>query len=423
MLQHLLNNSNILLELDDVSKKFSYSLANARKYGLRDVLRSMCGLTHRDGYLRKGEFWAVRNVSFHLKRGETLGIIGLNGSGKSTILKMINGLYLPDKGEIRIKGEVGALIELSAGFHSMLTGRENIYVKGALLGKSKEEMDDLYQQIVDFAELGTFIDSAIKTYSSGMHVRLGFAVAAHINPDILLLDEVLAVGDFPFRQKCMDKINQIRQNTSIIFVSHSMESVSLFCDRVIVLDKGIIVYEGQAVDAIKYYLSEVDTRDRNKKNKNQPQKGVKDITPFFGELFLNEEKISKIKHYWADKDLNRIEFVETGSEVNIIVRFKLKTKPKNNLVIGIPIWDKNGNYITGLATDIDQVPLIGDEKNRYQIILNFPELTFNPNEYISLIVIIDGLEFYYRGLNDVIPVQNHRRHFGFITASHKWQIG
>ena len=139
-----------------------------------------------------------------MNRGESLGLIGLNGAGKSTLLKMIKGLIMPDTGEIKIKGEVGALIELGAGFHPMLSGRENIYIKGALLGKSKDKMEEIYEDIINFAELGSFIDAPLKSYSSGMHVRLGFAIAIFMEPDILLLDEVLAVGDFKFRQKCLD---------------------------------------------------------------------------------------------------------------------------------------------------------------------------------------------------------------------------
>jgi ABC-type polysaccharide/polyol phosphate transport system ATPase subunit len=419
MFESSLFDPGVVLEVDRLHKKFFYNLANTRKYGFREIVRSCFGIAKDNNDLRKGEFWAVRNVSFRLERGKTLGLIGLNGSGKSTILKMINGLYMPDQGEIRIKGTVGALIELGAGFHPMLTGRENIYIKGALLGKSKEEMDELYQQIVGFAELGEFINSPIKTYSSGMHVRLGFAVAVHINPDILLMDEVFAVGDFRFRQKCMDKINQIREHTSTVFVSHSMGTVSLFCDWVIVLDKGVIAYEGLPDDAIKYYMSEIE--NNNKKKKKSALKVDKGIKLFYGNLFLNEEKICSIEHYWADKDLNKIDSSETGLEVNVVVKFRLKTMPRKQLTVGIPIWDKNGNYMTGIATDMDKIKLRGDENNCYHVVLNFPELPFNPNEYIAVITIVDGLEFYYRGLNHKLTIQNYTRHFGFITATHQWR--
>lgn len=419
MIESALSDPSIILEMHGVSKKFSYSLASTRKYGLRDLLRSGLGITEKNTKLRKNEFWALNNISIKLKRGETVGIIGLNGSGKSTILKLINGLFMPDMGEIQIKGKVGALIELGAGFHPMLTGRENIYLKGALLGKTKDEMDDICQNIIDFAELGEFIDSPIKSYSSGMHVRLGFSVSVHITPDILLMDEVLAVGDFQFKQKCMDKINKIREFTSTIFVSHSMGTVSLICDRVIVLNKGVVVFEGDTDDAIKYYTAIIDDKDKIKKPN---LKIIKDIKPFYGELFFNEKKIDNISHYWADKKLKTIEQATTGDEVNIIVKFTLKTKPVKQLIVGIPIWDKNGNYITGIASDMDGIKLRRDKHNRYTVILNFSELIFNPSDYISIIAIHDGLEFYYRGLNSILSVTNHKRYFGFVTATHNWIV-
>ncbi len=420
MIESALSDPSIILEMQEVSKKFTYNLASTRKYGLRDLLRSGLGIKENNTKLRKNEFWALRNISFNLKRGETVGIIGLNGSGKSTILKLINGLFMPDLGEIRIKGKVGALIELGAGFHPMLSGRENIYLKGALLGKTKDEMDEISENIIDFAELGQFIDSPIKSYSSGMHVRLGFSVSVHITPDILLMDEVLAVGDFKFKQKCMDKINKMRDCTSTIFVSHSMGTVSLICDRVIVLNKGVVSFEGETDDAIKYYTAIVEDKDKN--IKKQILKNNKDIKPFYGDLFYNKKKIHNVSHCWADKNLEKIEHAATGDEVNIIVKFQLKTKPIKQLTVGIPIWDKNGNYITGIASDMDNIKLRRDKYNYYNIILKFSELIFNPNEYISVIAIHDGLEFYYRGLNDILSVTNHKRYFGFVTATHDWII-
>jgi ABC-type polysaccharide/polyol phosphate transport system ATPase subunit len=420
MLESPLADPNTVLELDKVSKKFCYHLSKTRKYGFREILRSGFGIAQANGNLRKGEFWAVRNVSFHLMRGKTIGIIGLNGSGKSTLLKMINGLYMPDRGEIRIKGTVGALIELGAGFHPMLTGRENIYIKGALLGKSKAEVDEIYQQIVDFADLGEFINSPIKTYSSGMHVRLGFAVAVHIDPDILLMDEVLAVGDFRFRQKCLDKINQMRERTSTIFVSHSFGVISLFCDQVMVMDKGMITYEGPPKDAIKFYTSEIE--DKNKKKKQPIKKTNKNIRPFYGNIFHNEEKIDKVEHFWADKNLKKIDQAQTGMEVNVVIRFQLKTKPKKKLDIGMAIWDRDGNYISSIATDMQQVQLQGDKNGNFEVVLNFPKLVFNPSEYVSTVAVVDGPEFYYRGLNNELTVKNHIRHGGFVTANHVWKI-
>jgi ABC-type polysaccharide/polyol phosphate transport system ATPase subunit len=209
--------------------------------------------------LRKDEFWALDDVSFEVRRGETLGIIGPNGSGKSTILKMLNGIYMPDNGKIEINGRVGALIEIGAGFHPMLTGRENIYVNGAILGMDKEEMDEKFDDIVEFADIGDFIDTPVKFYSSGMFVRLGFAVAVHCEPEILLVDEVLSVGDMSFQKKCADKIDELMSlNKAIIVVSHSLYRIESMCQRAIWLNKGHEVKQGPTIDVINAYLNAQD---------------------------------------------------------------------------------------------------------------------------------------------------------------------
>jgi len=195
--------SETLIRVENVSKKFCRSLKKSLWYGMRDLSKEVLGRRHGgDGELRPDEFWSVNDVSFELKRGECLGLIGPNGAGKSTLLKMLNGLIKPDQGRIEMRGRVGALIELGAGFNPILSGRENIYVNGSVLGLAKEEIDQKLDEIIEFSELDEFIDSPVQNYSSGMKVRLGFAVAAHMKPDILLIDEVLAVGDIGFRTKC-----------------------------------------------------------------------------------------------------------------------------------------------------------------------------------------------------------------------------
>ena len=207
-------------------------------YGVQDIGRNMVGLYSRSDRLRKKEFWAINDVSFEVRRGETLGIIGPNGAGKSTLLKMLNGIFWPDRGKITVRGRVGALIEVGAGFHPLLTGRENIYVNAAILGMTKKEVDEKFDDIVKFAEIGDFIDSPVKFYSSGMYVRLGFAIAVHCEPDILLVDEILAVGDIDFQNKCLNKIAEIQENASIIIISHNMNTIKLMCDRCLFLYKG-----------------------------------------------------------------------------------------------------------------------------------------------------------------------------------------
>jgi lipopolysaccharide transport system ATP-binding protein len=223
-------------------------------YGFRDILRDTAGLRTKSGRLRQKEFWAVDDVSFELKRGETLGLIGPNGAGKTTLLKMLNGIVIPDKGNIRIKGRVGALIQLGAGFHPQLTGRENIYINGAILGMGKREIDKKFDAIVEFADIGDFLDTPVKHYSSGMFVRLGFAVAVHCEPDILLVDEVLAVGDTGFQTKCFNEIGELKENGTIaILVSHNMHVVSTFTQKVILLNNAKPKYFNNVADGVKEY--------------------------------------------------------------------------------------------------------------------------------------------------------------------------
>src|SRR6266498_3986697 len=226
--------TNSIVKVKGVSKKYCKSLKHTMSYGIRDIARNAIGMTTNPGKLRDGEFWALNDVSFEIMKGETLGIIGANGSGKSTMLKLLNGIFMPDKGRIEITGRVGALIEVGAGFHPMLTGRENIYVNGAILGMCKKEIDAKMDEIVDFADIGDFIDAPVKHYSSGMYVRLGFAIAAHCEPDILLIDEVLAVGDIDFRMKCVEVIKKFQAlGKTIIFVSHEMSTIKKICQRCI----------------------------------------------------------------------------------------------------------------------------------------------------------------------------------------------
>lgn len=266
-----------LIRVQGVSKKFCLSLKKSLWYGLCDMGRELTGRRHgiahpvsssqsqvsslkspvSDSALRPKEFWAVHDVSFELKRGECLGLIGRNGAGKTTLLKMLNGLIKPDAGRIEMRGRVGALISLGAGFNGVLTGRENIYTNASILGLSKKETDAKLDEIIEFAEIGEFIDTPVQNYSSGMAVRLGFAIAAvMIKPDILLLDEVLAVGDMGFVIKCLNTVQSMMANTAVVFVSHNMQFVSSFCTRVVVMQAGGSLLDTSDVSAgVDLYLS------------------------------------------------------------------------------------------------------------------------------------------------------------------------
>ena len=246
-------NEDIAIKVEHVSKKYCKSLKRSMLYGVQDIGRNAIGLSSRSDRLRKNEFWAVDDVSFELKKGETLGIIGPNGSGKTTLLKMLNGIFWPDKGRIRVKGRVGALIDVGAGFHPLLTGKENIYINAAILGISKKEVNEKFNEIVKFAEIGDFLDTPVKHYSSGMYVRLGFSIAIHSDPDLLLIDEVLAVGDAGFRAKCYNKLSEIKDKTTIVFVTHNMTILPRVVDKCMVFKNGGLYFEGDTIDSVITY--------------------------------------------------------------------------------------------------------------------------------------------------------------------------
>lgn len=204
------------------------------------------------------DFWPLKNISFCVREGASLGVIGRNGAGKSTLLKLLSGIYLPDEGTVSIKGTVG-LLQIETCFHQDLTGRENIYLNGAMLGLKKKEIDAKYDSIVDFSEIEYFIDTPIKYYSAGMRARLGFAIAINIKPDILLIDEVLSVGDEGFKKKCRHELEKLREmKKTIVLVTHALNEVESICDRSICLDHGNIIYEGASSDANKFYKDFID---------------------------------------------------------------------------------------------------------------------------------------------------------------------
>lgn len=252
------DDQEVLVRVENVSKKFCRNLKKSLWYGVQDVASEVVGRKYKHD-LRPDEFWAIKDVSFELRRGECLGLIGHNGAGKTTLLKMLNGLIKPDRGRIEMNGRVGALIALGTGFNPILTGRENIYVNASILGISKKEIDTKIDDIIEFAEIGEFIDTPVQNYSSGMQVRLGFAVAVNMQPDILLIDEVLAVGDVSFKQKAYAAIYKVIKSAAVIFVSHSISQVGKVCTRGLLMKKGTLAISSNAIqDVIDGYFGGFD---------------------------------------------------------------------------------------------------------------------------------------------------------------------
>ena len=308
--------NDTLISVENVSKKYCKSLRKSMMYGIQDIARNSLGLSARSNILREGEFWAVNEVSFELKRGETLGLIGANGAGKTTMLKMLNGIFWPDKGKIALNGKVGALIEVGAGFHPALTGRENVYINGAILGMTKAETDKQFDSIVDFANIGDFIDSPVKYYSSGMYVRLGFSVAIHCHLDILLVDEVLAVGDRNFQLKCFRKMHELKsnQNMAIVMVSHNEYVMREYTQKCILFDKGRNLFIGPSEDAVSLYINNMT---REKEMLAEVEGSLKDKGIIKGVLF-------------KDQNGNVVNTINTGSSLTI--DFEYETEELNVLL-------------------------------------------------------------------------------------------
>lgn len=330
--------SECSIKVEGIGKKFCKSLQRSMFYGGLDILQSATGQMPSSSGLRKDEFWAVDDVSFELKQGETLGIIGENGCGKTTLLRMLNGIFMPDKGRITICGKVGALIQIGAGFHPMLSGRENIYVNGAILGMRKKEIDSKFDSIVDFADIGDFLESPVKHYSSGMFVRLGFAIAIHCEPDILLIDEILSVGDIKFQLKCSKFISEtlLKRGCTIIFVSHNRYSVQDICQRALYLNHGKMMDIGETGAVMAHYLNDVQLSGA----------ASRDAVVKSGDG--DERKIKKIE--FLNKDGQAVTAFQSGDEARIRIYYSFRER-LNLPSVGITFLHADKRYNLVSSTD------------------------------------------------------------------------
>lgn len=280
------------------------------------------------------DFWALQNVSFDVKEGESLGIIGHNGAGKSTVLKLLSNITTPNQGEITINGRISALLEVGSGFHPELTGRENVYLSGSILGMRRAEISSKLDSIIEFAGVRPFIDIPVKRFSSGMYVRLGFSIAAHLDPDILLLDEVLAVGDHAFQEKCKDRIAEMHRNgTTMVFISHDLNAVRNICQRVLLLQRGEVIAEGSADEVIRRYTEAASFHQR-------PQ-------------LTGEERMAEITGLtFYDASGNRSTGFLTGYPLSVRIEYSVR-RPIPNGVVSLFFISMNGNTAAQWTTGLD----------------------------------------------------------------------
>lgn len=366
--------SDISIKVENVSKKFCKSLQKSMVYGLTDISRNLCGLGSDSHILRPDEFWAIKNISFDVKKGEAFALVGANGAGKTTLLKMLNGIFWPDEGKITVKGTLGPLIAVGAGFHPLLSGRDNIYINAAILGIGKKEIQKRFDEIVAFADIGAFLDTPVKHYSSGMFVRLGFAVAVHCEPEILLIDEILSVGDMSFQAKCKVKMDQfLNSGKTIVYISHNLDTVVNMCQRALFLQQGRMVYAGDAKSVVYEYRKSVLNQE-----KRMLQDGIRHGT---GEVVI--KKIELLNH----KGENTQTFGPKSS-MKIRIRFEA-LKPVHNPQFRLRIFN-NTKIILVDANSTDQTGEHGTIQGNGEIVFMMDELPFNVGRYPLSVVIYDS---------------------------------
>jgi len=392
------------IEVNNLTKV--YRLYNSPRDRLREIISLNGKKFHH-------EFYALNDVSLKVEKGETVGVIGQNGGGKSTLLKIICGVIRPTSGSVHINGRIAALLELGAGFHPEFTGRENVYMNGALIGFSREEMNQRFPAIESFAEIGEFIEQPVKTYSSGMFVRLAFAGAINVNPDILVVDEALAVGDTRFQLKCIEKMKEFKKSgKTIIFVTHDIYSVRNFCDRAIWLHQGMIKLTGDTISVTDAYA---DFMKFEFNHDNNPQMAPK-------ESKYNILSIDRV--HVMNSNLFETNEIEAGKPFSIKVEYKLH-EDFEGVVGGVAIYSKDNTYVCGLNTKLDNFTL-PSEKGNYQLTIHYTSCTLLPGTYYIYLGFFEStavvnLDFKSRAHHFYVSAKKYKAE-GLCLLDHQWEI-
>lgn len=388
------------------------------------------------GRTRYSEIQVLNDVSFNVEKGKTIGLIGQNGSGKSTLLKLLTGIIYPDKGSINVNGKVSSLLELGAGFHPDFSGRENIYNNASIFGLSKKEIDRRFNQIVEFSELEEFIDNPVRTYSSGMYMRLAFSVAINVDPDILLIDEILAVGDAAFQKKCFNKFLEFKDvNKSIIIVSHDNTSIKKLCDYVAWLDNGVIRQFGDTDYVIDEYLQFMHNKNKTIQQTDAATV-VADNTNEDREVHRNIAVPEEVPRRWGNKsiEITKIRFLNNdfeettdlkyGSSLTIEIYYKVNESVENP-VFGIGIFLMDGTRCYGNNTSIDEIRFGTFQKGLESKISFFVErLDLINGTYIFNFAAhaLDGFAYDYLNKMFQINVYSNKYDIGIFKPKHKWII-
>jgi lipopolysaccharide transport system ATP-binding protein len=405
-------NQDTVLKVENVSKKFCKSLKRSMAYGSADIARNMFNIPYNSGVLRKGEFWSLKDISFEVKKSESVGFVGKNGSGKSTLLRILNGIYPPDVGKVQIRGKVGALIAVGAGFHPHMTGRENVYLNGAILGMSRKELDQKFDAIAEFAEIGSFLDAPVSTYSSGMTVRLGFSIAVHIDPDIMLVDEILAVGDLEFQLKCLRKLHEFREDGgTYIIVSHNMQAIRNSCDRVVWIEDGRMIKVGKTQEICDLYESSQIRKTMNSESINNG------IIKFRGRSVISSVEFDKKKD-------SKIPELKSGDDLRIKVYYDTKDIIKNP-ILTIAMKNSEGKVIFENYSN-DEIH-IKQLRGKGFIEFTAPNFNLRPDIYDITLILSEGnqlnkIEWHDKSYKIQLVPGDARVNQGLIYPNPKWKI-
>lgn len=372
----------------------------------------------------------LNNISFDIKKGQTVGLIGRNGSGKSTMLKMLTGIYYPNGGSIETKGRISSLIELGAGFHPDMSGRDNIYTNASIFGLSRKEIDARLNDIIEFSELEEFIDNPVRTYSSGMYMRLAFSVAINVDADILLIDEILAVGDTNFQHKCFKKLNDLKaKGITIVLVTHDSGTIQSFCDRAIWIENGQVQYDGDSSTAIDLYLEYMsnesklrllDAEDKarlKKMNSNKNNVENDQSQNHFGSCM---NQITRA--YMIDKNGKETWIHETNNPCKLVIEFNIKEYNEYKYVFGMGFLTRDGKYIYGTNTQIDKIDIPYKKGTNGKVIFDIESLPLLKGEYSVNVSIVDingtPIDFYRE--YEVLNVVTNTNEVGTTSIKHKW---
>lgn len=402
------------IELKNVKKKFKVY------YDKGTALKDKLLFWSRNKY---EENWVLNDISFNIKKGEAVGLIGRNGCGKSTTLKLINRIIYPTSGEIVVNGRVSSLIELGAGFHPDMTGRENIYTNASIFGMTREEIDEKIDDIIEFSELGEHIDNPVRTYSSGMYMRLGFSVAINVKADILLIDEILAVGDVNFQSKCFEKLRELKASgVTIVIVSHSMAQIESICDKVVWIEKGNIKEIDTPSIVGAHYSNDMEN-ERMKTVNNEIDKSQSGGNFNCSERTGNGDILIKELYMYKDNHEENKHVFTMGEHLNIEIAYECKKEKTEGTDFHLSFVRSDGVVVYGISSLSDKAQI--DIKDRGKIIFNIDKLSLLPGKYYLDIdikqkddVILDYIknakEFYIENEGNDIG------EFGVISMNHKW---